>query len=211
MAFTFADRLIVEIDRGVRTLFSPATAARPVPAAAKGSSPSLTDERRAESARLMRVNHTGEVCAQALYQGQAIFSRSPVIHSVLLKAAQEERDHLAWCEHRLDQLGASVSVLNPVWYAGSFTLGMLSGLAGDRWSMAFLVETERQVERHLAGHLDRIAPEDNESRAIIEAMKEDEARHGQLGQAHDAASLPRPVQSAMQLVSKLMTRTSYWV
>jgi 3-demethoxyubiquinol 3-hydroxylase len=198
MAISFADRLIVEFDRGLRTLLAPATAARPA-------------EDRAESARLMRVNHTGEVCAQALYQGQALFSRSPAVHSALLKAAEEERDHLAWCEHRLDQLGASVSVLNPVWYAGSFTLGMMSGLAGDRWSMAFLVETERQVEHHLAGHLDRIAPEDHESRAIIEAMKEDEARHGQTGQSHEAAILPPPVQVAMKLVSRLMTRTSYWV
>jgi 3-demethoxyubiquinol 3-hydroxylase len=211
MPLSLPDRLIVEFDRGLRTLFAPATASRPVPLAEVAATESLPNDVRFESSRLMRVNHTGEVCAQALYQGQALFSRSLEIHSVLIKAADEERDHLAWCEHRLDQLGASTSVLNPAWYLGSFALGVFSGIAGDRWSMAFLVETERQVEQHLQGHLTLISPQDHESRAIIQAMQEDEVRHGQAGQAHGAASLPPPVRQAMKLVSKLMTRTSYWV
>lgn len=210
MALTLADRLIVELDRGVRTLFAPATASRAVPGAIDGSAEPLGPEVRAESGRLMRVNHAGEVCAQALYQGQAVFARSEAVRQVLQHAADEERDHLAWCEHRLDQLGASTSVLNPVWYAGSFTLGLLSGLAGDRWSMAFLVETERQVEHHLAGHMEKIASEDGESHAILKQMQIDEARHGQSGLAHGAMPMPSTIQHAMRLASKVMTRTSYW-
>ena len=210
MPLTLPDRLIVEFDRGFRTLFAPAMAARPLPEATERRSP-IRPESIEESGRLMRVNHTGEVCAQALYQGQALFARDVQVKEVLLSAAQEERDHLAWCESRLDQLGASVSVLNPVWYAGSFALGVASGLAGDRWSMAFLVETERQVEQHLAGHLSRIDEDDVESRAILGAMQADEIRHGQTGAAHGAAQLPVPLQVGMKMVSRLMTRTSYWV
>lgn len=211
MPLSLADRLIVEFDRGIRTLFSPAIASRPLPRSSRADGVDLSPESRIESGRLMRVNHAGEVCAQALYQGQALFARSAEVRSVLNHAAAEERDHLAWCEHRLDQLGASTSVLNPVWYAGSFTLGIVSGLAGDRWSMAFLVETERQVEHHLAGHLDKITPDDADSRAILEQMQIDEARHGQSGQAHGAMPMPMPIQQAMRLMSKVMTRASYWV
>lgn len=211
MSLSLADRLIVEFDRGLRTLFATAVPARPVPAAAEASEPALNGVERTESGRLMRVNHSGEICAQALYQGQALFARSAEVRAVLYAAAAEERDHLAWCEHRLDQLGATTSVLNPVWYAGSFTLGVVSGLAGDRWSMAFLVETERQVEQHLAGHLDRISPQDTSTRAILLQMQADEARHGQSGEQHGAAPMPAPVQAAMKLVSRVMTRTSYWV
>lgn len=210
MALSLSDRLIVEFDRGIRTLFAPAIASRPVPEAPCPRAVALDARSLTESARLMRVNHTGEVCAQALYQGQALFARSADVRSVLRQAAAEEQDHLAWCEHRLDGLGASTSVLNPIWYAGSFTLGVLSGLAGDRWSMAFLVETERQVELHLAGHLQRIDPDDGESRAILSQMQVDEARHGQSGQDHGAAVMPAPIQRAMRVISGVMTRTSYW-
>lgn len=211
MFHSLPDRLIIEFDRGLRTLFAPSTAKRPVPTSCGSSDAALDDEIRAESGRLMRVNHAGEVCAQALYQGQALFARSPQVLSVLHHAADEERDHLAWCEHRLDQLGASTSILNPVWYAGSFTLGVLSGMAGDRWSMAFLVETERQVEQHLQGHIDKMAQADVESRAILAQMQTDEARHGQSGQMQGAAPMPAPIRHAMRWVSKVMTRTSYWV
>lgn len=210
MLLSLPDRLIVEFDRGLRTLFAPSMAKRPVPTPAGPSAVPLDGESRVESGRLMRVNHAGEVCAQALYQGQALFARSPQVLSVLRHAADEERDHLAWCEHRLDQLGASTSVLNPVWYAGSFTLGMLSGMAGDRWSMAFLVETERQVEQHLQGHIDKMSERDVESRAILAQMQADEARHGHSGQMQGAVPMPAPIRHAMQWVSTVMTRTSYW-
>lgn len=159
----------------------------------------------------MRVNHTGEVCAQALYQGQSLFARTPESRSLLQVAAQEERDHLAWCETRLGDLGASPSMLNPIWYAGSFALGAASGLAGDKWSMGFLVETERQVEHHLTDHLQRVPEKDAATRVILEAMREDEVRHGQSGAEHGAAELPEPVRMAMRWVSRLMTRTTYWV
>ncbi len=211
MTFTFSDRLIVELDRGLRTLFAPAVASRPLPVASAESPTALSKAAIEVSGRLMRVNHSGEICAQALYQGQALFARNAEVRAVLLSAAAEERDHLAWCESRLDQLGASVSVLNPIWYAGSFALGMASGWAGDRWSLGFLVETERQVEHHLDGHLARIAPEDLESRAILSAMQADEIRHGQAGESHGAAELPAPVRATMKVVSQFMTRTSHWL
>ena len=166
---------------------------------------------KVEAGRMMRVNHTGEICAQALYQGQALVARDAEIRKVLLAAADEEHDHLAWCERRLDDLGASTSLLNPVWYAGSFGLGVVSGALGDRWSMAFLVETERQVERHLDAHLERLPRSDTRSRQVLETMREDEIRHGNSGEAHGAAPMPQGVKVAMGLVSKLMTRTAYWV
>lgn len=211
MRLSLPDRLIVEFDRGLRTLFAPAASSRPVPTATSTGKIRLNEAECTESARMMRVNHTGEVCAQALYQGQALFALSPQVRAVLMSAAAEERDHLAWCEHRLDQLGASTSVFNPAWYAGSFALGMISSLAGDRWSMAFLVETEHQVEQHLAGHLARISVNDTQSRVILEEMQADEARHGESGRAHGAATLPVPVKQMMRIVSRAMTRTSYWI
>ncbi|MDX2219414.1 MAG: 2-polyprenyl-3-methyl-6-methoxy-1,4-benzoquinone monooxygenase [Burkholderiales bacterium] len=205
------DRCIVEFDRGLRTLLAPGIAARSVPIPPNAASSVLSKAEQVESARLMRVNHTGEVCAQALYQGQALVARQANIRKALEVAAAEERDHLAWCEHRLDALGASVSLLNPAWYAGSFALGVVSGLAGDKWSMAFLVETERQVEHHLEGHLERLPREDAESRAIVAVMRDDEARHGQSGVEHGAADLPEGIKQAMKAVSRLMTGSTYWV
>lgn len=204
------DSLITEFDRGLRTVFAPAAARRDLPGKDEIAE-AMTSADRTDSGRLMRVNHTGEICAQALYQGQALVARDANIREVLLAAADEERDHLAWCERRLDALGASTSVLNPLWYAGSFGLGLVSGTLGDKWSMAFLVETERQVERHLDSHLQQLPAGDVPSRKVLEAMREDEIRHGNNGEAHGAAPMPGAVKGAMSLVSKVMTRTAYWV
>jgi ubiquinone biosynthesis monooxygenase Coq7 len=157
------------------------------------------------------VNHCGEVCAQALYQGQALVAKADQARGLLLNAAKEEHDHLAWCESRLHQMGGKTSRLSPMFYAGSFGLGVVSGLLGDKWSMGFLVETERQVEAHLHDHLNRMSPADAGSRAILEVMREDEIRHGDAGKQLGAMSLPRPVTVAMSLFSKVMTRSAYWV
>jgi 3-demethoxyubiquinol 3-hydroxylase len=208
------DRFISEIDAGLRTAFAPAYAERPLPSGATETASHNAPPdaaAREESIRLMRVNHAGEVSAQALYQGQALVAKTPETRSVLENAAREERDHLAWCESRLNELGGAVSRLNPLFYAGSFALGVASGVLGDKWSMGFLVETERQVEAHLSDHLGRLPENDSKSRRILEAMREDEIHHGQTGIEHGAAKLPAPVQSAMKLVSKLMTRSAYWV
>jgi 3-demethoxyubiquinol 3-hydroxylase len=208
------DRFICEIDAGLRTAFAPAFAERPLPSCAAETAsnnvpPDATE--REESIRLMRVNHAGEVSAQALYQGQALVAKTPETRTVLEHAAREERDHLAWCESRLNELGGAVSRLNPVFYAGSFALGVASGVLGDKWSMGFLVETERQVEAHLSDHLGRLPESDSKSRLILEAMRQDEIHHGQTGIEHGAAKLPAPIQTVMKMVSKLMTRSAYWV
>ncbi len=212
------DRLICEIDTGLRTTFASTHAVRPLPAGASSAGTtmttvdqSLSGDINLESARLMRVNHAGEVSAQALYQGQSLVAKTPETRAVLQQAAREERDHLAWCETRLSELGGSPSRLNPIFYAGSFALGVASGLLGDKWSMGFLVETERQVEAHLSDHLGRLPEADSRSRKILEAMREDEIHHGQTGKAHGAANLPAPVRAAMKLVSNFMTRSAYWI
>ena len=158
----------------------------------------------------MRVNHAGEVCAQALYSGQALFARDARVRSALVSAAAEERDHLAWCRERLEQLGSRPSSLDPFWYAGSFALGVISGAAGDRWSMGFLAETEAQVERHLENHLDRLPADDQRSRAVLEQMRADEQRHGAVGRSLGAVELPLAVKLAMRATSKVMTSTAYW-
>jgi len=160
---------------------------------------------------LMRVNHTGEICAQALYQGQALTARNIEARAALEQAAAEETDHLAWTAQRINELGGRASFLNPLWYAGSFAMGVASGLAGDRWSLGFLAETETQVERHLEGHLERLPIADESSRAVLEQMREDENRHGAAGRSMGAAELPLPVRLAMQAASRVMTRTAYWV
>jgi ubiquinone biosynthesis monooxygenase Coq7 len=159
----------------------------------------------------MRVNHTGEICAQALYSGQALVARDPAVREALRNAASEERDHLAWCRDRIVQLGSRTSVLDPLWYAGSFAWGVASGIAGDRWSLGFLAETEDQVERHLEGHLDRLPPDDRTSRAIVAQMREDEARHAETGRALGGRDLPEPVKAAMRAAARAMTGTTYWV
>ena len=208
------DRLICELDTGLKTVFSTPHATRRQPRSAQsvaGNPAAMDDAARAESIRLMRVNHCGEVCAQALYQGQALVARDEVVQRLLIAAANEERDHLAWCDSRLTELGGYSSRLSPAFYAASFGLGVVSGLLGDKWSLGFLVETEKQVEAHLHDHLGRISPVDADSRAILEAMREDEIRHGQSGVAQGAESLPRPVKAAMRGFSKVMTGTTYWV
>ena len=201
------DSLLCAADEALRTLSRSVTASRPSPAA-DHAIPEAGDERRL-SAGLMRVNHTGEVCAQALYSGQALVARRERVRTALQVAAAEERDHLAWCGERLADLGEGPSVLDPLWYAGSFAFGVASGLAGDRWSLAFLVETEAQVERHLAGHLEKLPAGDQASRAIVERMREDEIRHGASGSALGAAAMPQFVKSAMRAAARVMTRTAF--
>lgn len=201
------DALLGAADDALRTLSGAVEATRPTPATSR-MVPELDDERR-HSAGLMRVNHTGEVCAQALYSGQALVAREPRVREALNTAAGEERDHLAWCRDRLGDLGEGPSILDPLWYAGSFAWGVASGLAGDRWSLAFLVETEAQVERHLEGHLDRLPASDSASREIVDQMREDEMRHGASGRALGAAELPSFVKSAMRAAARVMTRTAF--
>ncbi len=203
------DSLLIAADEALRALSGAATAARPSPGI-PAEGPAAPEDRE-RSARLMRVNHTGEVCAQALYSGQALAARSPAVRSALQTAASEERDHLAWCRDRLRQLNSRASVLDPLWYAGSFAWGVASGLAGDRWSLGFLAETEDQVERHLEGHLDRLPADDRASRAIVLQMRDDEARHGAMGRALGARELPAPVKAAMRAAARAMTGTAYWV
>jgi len=203
------DHLLGAADEALRTLSGAVTAARPTPANGHAV-PASRDDRRV-SAGLMRVNHTGEICAQALYSGQALVARDARVREALQSAAAEERDHLAWCRSRLGDLDSRPSLLDPLWYAGSFGWGVVSGLAGDRWSLGFLAETEAQVERHLEGHLDRLPADDTASREIVAKMREDEARHGHTGRALGAAELPYPVKRAMLAASRIMTRTAYWV
>jgi ubiquinone biosynthesis monooxygenase Coq7 len=204
------DRLVVGFDRVLKVLLGPAPARRDSPAAAVPEAELSGAERRHAQA-LMRVNHTGEVCAQALYQGQSLSAREPARRALLLEAAAEEMDHLAWTEARIRELGGRTSLLNPFWYAGSLALGALAGLAGDRWSMGFLAETERQVEQHLSGHLERLPASDQRSRRVLEQMRADEVRHAQSAFAHGAAELPRPARDGMRLASKVMTTSAYWL
>lgn len=202
------DQLIIEFDKGLRTVFAQARSVRPVPGGELPETP-LTDEQRRHVAGLMRVNHCGEICAQALYQGQAMMSRNPAVRSELRQASDEETEHLAWTEQRLSELGGHKSLLNPLWYGASLTLGMLAGRLGDRWNLGFLAETERQVEAHLSAHLDRLPPEDARSREIIAQMKEDEARHAETAVRLGAHDLPAPARAAMKLMSRVMTATAY--
>lgn len=205
------DHALINADQAVRTLFGrPKTTERPNPASGLEEG-ALSETQRDHVGRLMRINHTGEVCAQALYQGQALTARLPDVRGKMERSAQEENDHLDWCETRLRELGSRKSLLNPFWYAGSFAIGALAGLAGDKWSLGFVVETERQVEVHLDGHLDQVPVQDGRSRAILEQMKQDEVRHANLAQAGGGASLPESVRISMKLISQLMTRSVYWL
>ena len=204
------DRLIVSFDRGLRTLFASAVTVRGVPGEDLPE-PDMDSAARRHAAALMRVNHVGETCAQALYQGQALTARTSVAHEALERAAQEETEHLAWTERRINELGGRKSLLNPVWYAGSFALGAAAGLLGDRWNLGFLAETERQVVSHLGSHMRMLPPEDLKSRAIVEEMREDEARHATAAIEHGAAELPAPARLLMRFASRVMTRTAYWV
>ena len=203
------DRLIAQFDTGLRTVFGqPITTERADPADAVEDG-ELSDRERELSARLMRINHAGEVAAQGLYQGQALTARLPEVRDKMERAALEENDHLAWCENRVEELGSHTSYLNPLWYLGSVTIGALAGLAGDKWSLGFVAETEHQVVRHLDDHLARISPNDHKSRAILEQMKIDEGRHATTALAAGGAPLPAPIQGLMKLTSRVMTTLVY--
>jgi len=204
------DDLIVPLDRALRTLFAPAHSARAVPG--EDLEDAVVEEGpRRLAGRLMRVNHTGEICAQALYEGQLLVVRDPEVRTLLARATMEETEHLAWTERRIEELGARKSVLNPLFYAGSFVLGAAAGLLGDRWSLGFLAETEKQVEQHLDRHLERLPDTDRRTRAIVEQMKADESGHALAARRQGAAELPFPVRLAMRLASRVMTGTTRWI
>ena len=205
------DRLFAGLDQALRTVFAPAPIAqRSNPAVGAAEAPLDATERR-EVGALMRINHTGEICAQALYQGQALTARLPTVRTKMEQAAEEENDHLAWTETRIRELGSHTSYLNPIWFAGSFAIGAFAGAVGDRWSLGFVAETERQVVAHLERHLARLPAQDDKSRRILEQMREDEGHHATTALEAGAAALPPPIQSAMRLASKVMTRVTYWV
>ena len=209
--YTPFDHALVNLDQALRTLFGrPRVTERHNPAE-RHQDVDLNDDERRHIGRLMRVNHTGEVCAQALYQGQAMTARTADVRERLERSAREENDHLAWCEERIDELGGRKSLLNPIWYAGSFAIGAAAGLAGDKWSLGFVVETERQVEDHLEDHMAQVPADDLRTRAIMEQMKADEIHHADVAQAAGGAELPAPVRLAMKTVSKVMTKGVYWV
>jgi ubiquinone biosynthesis monooxygenase Coq7 len=208
------DALLAELDNGLRILAAPAEAARPSPASrATGhpgaTEPTLSAEERALGAALMRVNHAGEVAAQALYRGQALTTRDRALRKTLLDAAREEHDHLAWCEQRVHDLGSRTSLFGPLWYAGSFALGAAAGLLGKATGLGFVVETERQVEEHLSGHLDRLPARDLPSRAIVQQMRTDEVAHGTLARDLGGADLPEPLRAGMRLVGRIMTTVAH--
>jgi 3-demethoxyubiquinol 3-hydroxylase len=235
------DPFIAAADRALRAIFAPAHASRPVPAALtepnKGNEPrprgscdgvsrqqdqadsaesqsapaTLSDVERRQSAALMRVNHAGEIAAQALYHGQALVARSDATRDLLLNAAKEESDHLAWCEARLKELGSRPSVLNPLWYCGSFAIGVLAAVTGDRTSLGFVVETERQVEGHLDEHLMRLPSGDTRSRAILNQMRTDEIGHGATAKAAGGTELPAPIGALMRHAARVMTTAAYWI
>ena len=204
------DSLIVHFDRALRTLCARSTSLRPLPGG--GLEESRLDEHdKRNAAALMRVNHAGEICAQALYHGQAMTARNQAVRRTLEHAAAQETEHLAWTGQRIDELGGKVSLLNPLLYAGSFTIGAISGLFGDKWNLGFLAETEKQVEGHLDDHLGRLPEEDRKSRAIVAQMKEDEAEHARSALAHGGAELPAPARQAMRAASRVMTNATYWI
>ena len=204
------DTFINAADSALRTLFAKPHASRSCPTV-PGQSTQLSAADKALAGALMRVNHVGEVCAQALYASQALSTRNPVLREQFLAASKEEGDHLAWTRERLDEVGARPSLLNPLWYAGAFGLGLLAGRLGDRVSLGFVVETERQVEAHLASHLERLPEGDHASRAIVAQMKDDEARHAQEAQGAGALALPGPVRALMRASAKVMTSTAHYI
>lgn len=202
------DQLILEFDKALRTVFAPARTVRPVPGDDLAEAP-LEEAERRHAAALMRVNHVGEICAQALYQGQALMSRDLAIKDALKQASDEETEHLAWTERRIAELGGRKSLLNPLWYGGALAIGMVAGRLGDRWNLGFLAETERQVEAHLDGHLVRLPERDMRSREIVNQMRLDEIRHAETAVHLGAAELPAPAKAAMKLAAKIMTGTAY--
>lgn len=206
-----ADRLILGLDRALKTLSPGSSSALRSNPGAAAEEPALEDRERQHAAGLMRVNHTGEVCAQALYQGQALTARLPEVKQAMQHAAQEEVDHLAWCEDRLRDLGSRTSVLNPVFYALSYGLGAAAGIAGDKWSLGFVAATEQQVCEHLQSHLEQLPEDDHKSREILEQMLQDEQQHATQALEAGGVAFKGPVKRAMSLVSRLMTETTYRV
>ena len=204
-----ADKLVMHLDTGLRTVLGrPQTTERPNPAQ-NVEDAELTESEKDLAGRLMRINHAGEVAAQGLYEGQSLTARLPEVRDKMERAAMEENDHLAWCESRLNELGSHKSLLNPLWYGGSLAIGALAGLAGDKWSLGFVTETENQVVRHLDSHLAQISEKDNKSRAILEQMKEDEGHHATAALHAGGAELPKPIKQLMGLTSRIMTRAAY--
>lgn len=207
---TLLDRLIASADQAARTILASSVSQRPYPA--EGIPETVEAERdRRHVAGLMRVNHAGEIAAQALYQGQALVAANAETRESLLAAGREETDHLAWCEQRVKELGERTSLLSPFWYAGSFAIGVLAGLAGDRTSLGFVAETERQVIEHLDLHLKQLPAGDERTKAIIRQMSEDEARHGRNAMAAGGVELSRTTRALMKATAKIMTRTAYWI
>ena len=205
------DRLVVALDQSLKTLAGPVqTSERSYPAAQVADT-TLSDEQRRTIAGLMRVNHSGEICAQALYQGQALTAKLPNIKEKMERAAIEENDHLDWCAKRLNELQSRPSLLNPLWYAGSFAIGAAAGFAGDKWSLGFVAETEKQVVRHLEAHLTQLPADDLRDRAILEQMKQDEGQHATQAIEAGGATLPAPVQKLMSLTSKIMTKIAFHI
>lgn len=208
--YSFFDRLCLGFDEALRAI-TDNTKSTDAPYPAQFISESVEESQRKHSAGLMRVNHAGEVCAQALYHGQAMVSKSPATYDNMRKAAMEEGDHLIWCRKRLTELGSHTSYLNPLWYAGSFCIGMAAGMVGDKWSLGFIVETERQVIDHLAGHLNQLSTQDQRSYKVLQQMQQEEAKHRDEAVAAGAEELPDVVKKAMNMVSKIMVKTAYWL
>ena len=206
----FMDRVIAEFDKALRSIYAMSPATRPLPGGEFPEAP-LSERERAHAVALMRVNHCGEICAQALYQGQALTSHDPVAQAALTNAAYEETEHLNWTETRISELGGRKSLLNPLWYSGALGIGILAGMCGDEWNLGFLAETERQVEDHLASHMNQLAAGDLRSRAIVQQMKLDEAVHATMARQMGGRDLPLPVRVAMKLASGVMTRTAYYI
>lgn len=205
------DRVIDVLDTGLRSVFHAAPPTeRPNPAEAQEET-ELSEQDRDLAGRLMRINHAGEVSAQGLYQGQALTARLPEVRDKMQRAADEENDHLNWCASRIHDMGSHTSYLDPFWYAGSVAIGALAGLAGDKWSLGFVAETEHQVVRHLDNHLSQINAQDHKTRAILEQMREDEGKHATVALEAGGAQLPAPIKALMKLTSKVMTRTAYWI
>ena len=204
------DRLIVNFDKSLRTLFNEAHSIRPFPDADLPDA-ALDENEKKLAAALMRVNHSGEICAQALYQGQALTARDPVVQEELQQTANEETEHLAWTSRRVHELGGHLSLLNPIWYGNSLAIGAFAGLLGDKWNLGFMAETERQVAAHLQSHLGKLPEQDIKSRTVVQQMLTDETRHGDLAVQLGGAELPLPIKLAMQVSAKVMTQTAYWI
>lgn len=203
---SLSDRIVEELDRALNNIFCKQVSSRAYPATSAASeSPEMSNDQKRTAAGLMRVNHAGEMAAQALYQGQSLTARDPKLADKLKYASIEESDHLNWCRNRLEELGERPSIFDPLWYAGSFAIGIAAGIAGDRWNLGFLAETEHQVVRHLDSHLQRLPKNDTRSRAIVEQMKIDEQGHAELAESLGSADLPKPVKQMMKLTSKVMT------